>query len=42
MATIGLSNLYYAAITEDTAGNETYGEKFTGRKAEKIEREGTK
>lgn len=25
MATIGLSNLYYASITEDAAGNETYG-----------------
>ena len=24
MATIGLDKLYYAKITEDTSGNETY------------------
>ena len=26
MATIGLDKLYYAKITEDTSGNETYGD----------------
>ena len=25
MATIGLDKLYYASITEDASGNETYG-----------------
>ena len=26
MATIGLDKLYYAKITEDASGNETYGD----------------
>ena len=28
MATIGLDKLYYAKITEDASGNETYGDQM--------------
>ena len=33
MATIGLDKLYYSKITEDSLGNETYGEPKTLAKA---------
>ena len=37
MATIGLDKLYYAKITEDTSGNETYGTPISLAKAMKAD-----
>ena len=37
MATIGLDKLYYAKITEDTSGNETYGTPIPLAKAMKAD-----
>jgi hypothetical protein len=37
MATIGLDKLYYAKITEDTSGDETYGTPIQLAKAMKAD-----